>query len=169
MGLILAHQFTSQLPEAVRDAVFGNVGTLVSFGVGPDDARFLAGHFAPTLMAEDLMNLNRYHMAVRLMVDGTPTPGFTAEGLPPAGEKTGMRETVIAASMAHYAREATVVDQRIRTWSERVYRPPRWPDREGRSSPEGTLSGASLLEETAEPVTVVLPEPAADQMGTSGN
>ena len=42
LGLILAHQFTSQLPEVVRDAVFGNVGTLVSFGVGPDDARFLA-------------------------------------------------------------------------------------------------------------------------------
>ena len=84
------------------------------------------------------------------MVDGTPTPGFTAEGLPPAGEKTGVREQVIAASRARYAREAAVVDQRIRTWSERVYRPPRWPEREGRASPEGTLSGASLLEGTTE-------------------
>ncbi len=155
--------------EAARDAVFGKVGTPVSFGVGHADARFLAGQFAPTLMADELMNLDRYHMAVHLMVDGTPTAGFTAEGLPPVQERTGARETVIAASRARYAREAAVVDQMIRTWSERVYRPPRWPEREARSSPEGMLSRASLLDETAEPVTAVLPAPAADQMGASGS
>jgi hypothetical protein len=122
LGLILAHQYISQLPEDVRDAIFGNVGSLVAFTVGPDDARFLAREFEPALTAEDLMNLDRYYMAVRLMVDGTATPAFSAVGLPPVEERTGLREKAIAASRARYAREVAVVEAKIKTWSERMYR-----------------------------------------------
>ena len=95
LGLILAHQYIAQLPEGVRDAVFGNVGTLISFTVGTDDARYLAREFAPALTAEDLANMERYQMAMRLMVNGTVTPAFTAAGFPPVGDKTGSREKVI--------------------------------------------------------------------------
>jgi len=169
LGLVLAHQYTSQLPEGIRDAIFGNVGTLLSFAVGPDDARFLASQFAPALSAEDLLNLDRYHLAVRLLVDGTATPGFTAVGLPPVEERTGSRERAIAASRARYARQAAVVDQRIRTWSERVYRPPRWPARQAqRSAAEAPARLALLDEGEATESEDAVPAPATDQMGASG-
>jgi len=55
LSLILAHQYISQLLESVRDAIFGNVGTLIAFRVGPDDAEFLENQFAPTFNTEDLV------------------------------------------------------------------------------------------------------------------
>ncbi|MHC1743980.1 MAG: type IV secretory system conjugative DNA transfer family protein [Syntrophobacteraceae bacterium] len=67
LNLILAHQYISQLDESVQNAVFGNVGTLVSFRVGPMDTEVLEKVFAPTFRASDLMNLDRYHIYVKLM------------------------------------------------------------------------------------------------------
>jgi hypothetical protein len=125
LGLILAHQYIAQLPDEVRDAIFGNVGSLVSFTVGPEDARFLERQFAPALAAEDLMNLDRYHMVIHLMVEGTTLPAFTAVGMPPVEGTTGLREKVIAVSRTAYARDVAIVQKKIRTWSERVYQLPR--------------------------------------------
>lgn len=164
LGLILAHQYISQLPEDVRAAIFGNVGTLVSFTVGPDDARFLERQYAPALSAEDLMNLDRYHMAVRLLVEGTVTPGFTAAGLPPLDGKTDQRDRTIAASRARYARDIAVVEKKIRTWTERVYHAPR-------SEGFATATSGRLREEY--PRLALVAEdgddiPATDQIGDKG-
>jgi hypothetical protein len=120
LGLVLAHQYISQLPEDVREAIFGNVGSLVSFTIGPDDARFLEREFAPGFSAQDLMNLERYQMAVRLMVDGSVTPSFSAVGWPPLDGRTNLKDKAIAASRTQYAREVSMVEKKIRIWSERV-------------------------------------------------
>jgi GTPase SAR1 family protein len=82
LGLVLAHQYVDQLDSEVRDAVFGNVGTLVAFRVGPVDARFIEKYFSPEFEEVDLMYLPNYHAYVRLMVDGTVTRPFSAETLP---------------------------------------------------------------------------------------
>jgi hypothetical protein len=84
VGMVLANQHISQLEPEIRDAVFGNAGTLISFRVGGADASFLAREFAPTFSAEDLIALPRYHTYIRLLVDGEATRPFSAVTLSPA-------------------------------------------------------------------------------------
>lgn len=78
VGLILSHQHLSQLASEIRDAVFGNVGTLVSFRVGARDADFIAKEFAPVFGPEDLLGLPKYSVYVRLLIDGETSRPFSA-------------------------------------------------------------------------------------------
>jgi energy-coupling factor transporter ATP-binding protein EcfA2 len=80
-SLVLAHQHLSQLDHSIRDAVFGNVGSIVSFRVGAADAQYLAREFAPRISPEDLVSLPRYHIYVKLLIDGQPSQPFSAETL----------------------------------------------------------------------------------------
>lgn len=81
VGLVLAHQHLSQLDHAIRDAVFGNAGTVVSFRVGAADAAYLAREFAPVFGAEDLISLPRFHVYVRLQIAGEVSRPFSATTL----------------------------------------------------------------------------------------
>jgi len=83
LGLVLTMQYIDQLEEDVRNALFENVGTLIVFRVGPDSARDLEPQFAPTLSKEDLMNIGRYCIYLRLMIDGIPSKPFSARTLAP--------------------------------------------------------------------------------------
>ena len=83
VGMVLAHQHLSQLDPEIRDAVFGNAGTVVSFRVGAADAAFLAREFAPVFAAEDFIALPQYHTYIRLLIDGEPSRPFSAITLPP--------------------------------------------------------------------------------------
>jgi len=79
LGLILAHQYTSQLENAVQDAIFGNVGTLISFRVGASDAAILTKHFARDIpQPPDLVNLANYDIFIKLMIDGRQGKAFSA-------------------------------------------------------------------------------------------
>jgi hypothetical protein len=78
IGLTLAHQYSHQLDQDIRHAVLGNVGTLVSFRVGPEDASLLAKEFQPKFDVEDLLNLPNRAIYLRLMIDGTPSRPFSA-------------------------------------------------------------------------------------------
>ena len=77
VGLTLAHQHLHQLEPELRHAVLGNAGTLLSFRVGAEDAPYLAREFQPTFQAVDLINLPNRHFYLRLMIDGTPSGGFS--------------------------------------------------------------------------------------------
>ena len=79
MNLILAHQHLSQLDPQIRDAVFGNVGTLISFRLGMADAEILEKEFAPEFGAVDLIGLANYHVYLKLMIDGVVSRPFSAE------------------------------------------------------------------------------------------
>lgn len=83
LDLILAHQYIEQLEDKVRSAVFGNVGTIACFRVGAEDAEFLEKEFEPEFMGNDLVNLAKYHVYMKLMVDGVATRPFSAEILEP--------------------------------------------------------------------------------------
>jgi len=78
VSMILAHQHLSQLETVIRDAVFGNAGSTVAFRVGAADAGYLAKEFAPVFLAEDLITLPRYHVYVRLQIDGEQCRPFSA-------------------------------------------------------------------------------------------
>jgi type IV secretory pathway TraG/TraD family ATPase VirD4 len=81
VGMILAHQYISQLDPQVRDAVLGNTGTLITFRVGAEDAHTVAKEFAPELSDIDLMSLPNYHIYLKLMVGGAVSRPFSAETL----------------------------------------------------------------------------------------
>ena len=69
LNLILAHQYLAQVPEEVKDAIFGNVGTMISFTVGQADAEILSREYAPVFDASDLIGLEKYHIYVKLMIN----------------------------------------------------------------------------------------------------
>ena len=120
LSLILAHQYIEQLSEKVKPAVFGNVGTMVSFRVGATDAEELAKEFAPVFTEEDLVNLPKYEMYLKLMIDGIASAPFSAKGLPPLTdeEKTHNIDKVIAYSREKYATSRVLVEERILRWHE---------------------------------------------------
>ena len=85
LNLIVANQFTTQLSEEIRDAVFGNVGTTVAFRVGDRDAESLNKYFRPSFEETDLIRLPNYNTIVRTMINGVPTLPFSMATLPPLG------------------------------------------------------------------------------------
>lgn len=80
----MAHQYIEQLDEPIRKAVFGNVGTVISFKVGATDAEYLAKEFYSTFTESDFIHLPRYHMYLKLMIGGTTSEPFSAISLPPS-------------------------------------------------------------------------------------
>jgi hypothetical protein len=78
VGLTLAHQYLAQLEPKIRSAVIGNAGTLISFRVGAEDAPFLAREFQPKFAVQDLLELPNQSLYLKLMIDGTPSPPFSA-------------------------------------------------------------------------------------------
>lgn len=123
LNLIIAHQYTAQLSNengtAVRDAVFGNVGTMIIFRVGADDAEFIEKEFEPEFTAQDLVNLPNYHVYLKLMIDGVTSRPFSASTLPPLkiDPSAGVKEKIIASSRALYARPREEVEAEINRWS----------------------------------------------------
>ncbi len=117
LDLIIAHQYIEQLDERVQAAVFGNVGTLVSFRVGAQDAELLAKEFAPQFTEEDLVNLAKYDIYLKLMIDGVASNPFSATTLPPVPNPEGHAEKVVKVSRERYAKPRSVVEEKIMRWS----------------------------------------------------
>lgn len=117
LNLVVAHQYIEQLEEEVRDAVFGNVGTMMMFRVGAPDATFLETEFAPTFTPEDLTNLTKFQIYLKLMVDGVSTQPFSANTLAPIAQRTGSEEKVVAVSRERYAEPRAVIEEKVLRWS----------------------------------------------------
>jgi len=118
LNLTIAHQYIEQLGEVVQPAVFGNVGTLICFRIGAADAEFLEKEFAPDLTQEDLVNLPKFHIYLKLMIDGVASEPFSARGLPPIyTESLGNEGKVIRASRERYAKPREIVEDKIKRWS----------------------------------------------------
>lgn len=104
LNLIIAHQYIEQMEEDVRNAVFGNVGTTVTFRVGPYDAEHLEKLFEPKFMATDLVNLGKFQIYLSLMIDGIGSQPFSAVTLPPVDPpEQSYKEMAIAASRRQFA------------------------------------------------------------------
>ncbi len=114
LDLNLTHQFIQQLEDGIREAVFGNVGTVVSYRVGVEDAEFLEKQFDPVFKQYDLVNLERFTAAVRLLVDGTPTRPFSLKiSPPPAGGDSQRREEIRELSRQKYGRSREIIEEQI--------------------------------------------------------
>ncbi|MCR4280186.1 MAG: type IV secretion system DNA-binding domain-containing protein [Candidatus Komeilibacteria bacterium] len=117
--MILAHQYREQLDERVQAAIFGNVGTLVVFRVGADDAEFLEKEFMPQFEMNDLVNLNKYNFYIKLMIDGITSTAFSGTGMPPlTGSPTEENlQKVINVSRERYCKKREVIEDKISRWS----------------------------------------------------
>jgi len=117
LNLLIAHQYIEQMEEEVRDAVFGNVGTTVTFRVGPFDAEVLEKIFEPQFTAEDLVNLGFAQIYLTLMIDGVGSPPFSATTLPPfdAPPKQFVQE-VLESSRARFGAPREQVEKTITEW-----------------------------------------------------
>jgi len=124
--LILSHQYISQLDEnesRVRGAVFGNVGTIISFRVGAEDAEFLEKEFTPEFLALDFVNLGKYSIYAKLMIDGIAGRPFSAQTLPPlvlpfASREESNEAEIIRMSRDRYATARGKVEEEITTWTQ---------------------------------------------------
>ena len=123
LNLILAHQYIGQLTTdtstKVRDAVFGNVGTIATFRIGAEDAEFLEKEFEPIFMIQDLVNLPNRNIYIKLMIDGLTGSAFSAATLPPIdlSKTTANAEKVIKVTRERYGTSREVVEEKIARWS----------------------------------------------------
>jgi len=120
LDLIMAHQYMEQLDELVMAAVIGNVGSTITFRVGSTDAEILAKEFAPTFVEEDLVNLPKFQIYLKLMIDGVSSRPFSAMTLPPIASSTGNAEKVIKSSRERYAVGREQIEDKIARWSGMV-------------------------------------------------
>jgi len=119
LNLTIAHQYIEQMEEEVRAAVFGNVGTTITFRVGAYDAEVLEKEFAPQFTAEDLVNLGIFQIYLKLMIDGVGSVPFSAVTLPPIKKPDiSFKNEVIASSRRQFAKPRAEVEEVIRKWHE---------------------------------------------------
>jgi len=171
LNLIVANQFTTQLTEEVRDAVFGNVGTVACFRVGTNDAEFLAKQFAPVFDIDDLQFLPNANTAVRMMIGGVPVQPFSMATLPPLGNPNNqLADALKQLSWAKYGKPRSEIEKAIFDRLKTEARPPTslgggapWD----RLAPPGSLPAGQLGQPPAFSSPPRTPSPAA--AGGSGN
>ncbi|MBX4195805.1 type IV secretion system DNA-binding domain-containing protein [Candidatus Parcubacteria bacterium] len=132
LNLTIAHQYIEQMEEEVRAAVFGNVGTMITFRVGAYDAEVLEKEFAPTFTAEDLVNLGSYQIYLKLMIDGIGSQPFSARTLAPIEKPSASSvEEIVRNSRRVYAEPKLEVEKKIQAWHEegRMAKPEKKPER----------------------------------------
>ena len=110
LNLILANQYTAQLPIEIQDAIFGNAGTLMSFVVGAADANRLMNELGNFYTQDDLVGLARYQLIVKISVNASISNPFSATTLPLPEDKSGNREKIIEASEEQYYRKTEALD-----------------------------------------------------------
>ena len=116
LNLTMAHQYIEQMSEEVRAAVFGNIGTMITFRVGAFDAEVLEKEFAPQFTAEDLVNLGFTQVYMKLMIDGVSSHPFSATTLPPIEKQSvSFRDSVIVESRRQFGVERQDVEDEIVT------------------------------------------------------
>jgi len=127
LNLVLAHQYASQLQEEMRNAIFGNVGTIISFRVGADDAKYLAREFAPAFDEPDFVSLPNYRIYLKLMIDGVTSQPFSALTLPLSEQGISKSDEIVIESRRRYGRLRKEVEQSIlaRYKTETAYRSPQ--------------------------------------------
>ncbi|MBI1813121.1 type IV secretion system DNA-binding domain-containing protein [Candidatus Peregrinibacteria bacterium] len=123
LNLTMAHQYVGQLllqngNTALRDAVFGNVGSIVCFQVGSDDAEPLSEQFEEMVLPKDILSLPKYHAYMRLMIKGIPSKPFSVRTLPPPDfrQDEGRMEKIKNLSRERYAEERVIVEDKIGKW-----------------------------------------------------
>ena len=113
LSLNIAHQYIAQLEDKIKDAVFGNVGSIAVFRVSTEDAQFLENKFKPTFTASDIMKLDNYNAYVSLLVNGQPTKPFNIKTLPPVNGTPELVESIKQLSYLKFGRLREEVEDEI--------------------------------------------------------
>jgi CxxC-x17-CxxC domain-containing protein len=112
--LIISHQYIEQLPDEVKAAIFGNIGTFIVFRVGANDAEWLEKEFEPEFLANDLVNIGKYNIYLKLMIDGVASRAFSASTLPPYPIPEGdMANEIIEEGRKKFANPRAEVEKMI--------------------------------------------------------
>jgi hypothetical protein len=115
--LTLSHQYIDQLPLPIRQAVFGNVGTLIAFRIGHTDAEAVEKEFGKTFPASAFADLERYEVVVKLLEDGSNREPFRAKTLPPLEIRLGRRTKLISRSRERFATPRKTVEDKLNQWA----------------------------------------------------
>jgi hypothetical protein len=162
LNLIVANQFVGQLTDEIREAVFGNIGTIVAHRMGPEDAEFMVKQFAPVFDVSDLVNIPNYHAVMRLMIGGLPSQPFTIrDSAPLSGANPELGLAIKQLSAAKFGRsraqvEADILDRLSGHGAQPVPAAPAVPP------PGGTAEPAGM------PAPAAAPAPAAPVMPAGG-
>ncbi|MEK7460204.1 MAG: TraM recognition domain-containing protein, partial [Patescibacteria group bacterium] len=113
LSLNIAHQYIAQLSDEIKNAVFGNVGSMAAFRVGIDDAKYLESKFSPTFTAEDITKQDNYNAYMSMLVNGQPTKPFNITTLPPEQGNPGLAEKLKELSYVKYGRPREEVEAEI--------------------------------------------------------
>src|SRR6185369_5231661 len=114
LSLTIAHQFLSQVDEKIRDAVFGNVGSMAVFRVGEEDGAHFAKQFAPTFNTLDFVNIENYNAYVRMLANGVPQKPFNIKTSAPATVNQNQVDDLRELSYLTYGRDRQAVEDAIR-------------------------------------------------------
>lgn len=117
LDLTIAHQYIAQLPDEVKATAFGNVGSMVVFAVGGDDAAYLAKEFSPTFQADDMINLNTREMYVKMSVDGKLTTPFSANTISVPKPTFDYSIEIVDKSRVTYSKNRVAVENEIQRWT----------------------------------------------------
>jgi len=121
LSLILTHQYVAQMDEKVRDAVFGNVGTTVTFRIGAEDAELLEKEFSPEFEVQDIVNIGFANIYLKLMIDGVASRPFSAVTLPPIERPSeSFRNQIIDSSRKSYSAPRAEIEEKINKWMEEM-------------------------------------------------
>ena len=122
LNLTMANQYVAQMPDEVRDAVFGNVGTSLCFQVGFDDAEYFSNQFSEEVLPNDIVTIAKYNAYTKLMIDGMPSKTFSLATLPPPEINIDeeRREKIVRLSRERYCKPREVVEDKILRWSAPV-------------------------------------------------
>ncbi len=158
LNLIVANQFTTQLSDEIRDAVFGNVGSIVSFRVGADaDADALSKKFQPIFDREDVLRLPNYNTITQMLISGVPTQPFSMATMPPLGTPNQqLGQALRQLSAAKYGRAKPTVENEIfaRLTTKEVARPTF------SAQPGGLPPGSPLTDPFGTAPRATMPPPA---------
>lgn len=113
LNLTVANQYIGQMTDTVRDAVFGNVGTMISFRVSADDSPILSKQFEPQFEAQDLLQMHNRHFIINMVIGGEKAPAFSATTLTLPTEQIDNTGRIIENTRRNYSRDRSEVEQEI--------------------------------------------------------
>ena len=146
LNLTVANQYTAQMTDAVRDAVFGNVGTTISFRVSADDAPILSKQFEPTFEAQDLLQMNNRNFVISMIINGEKVPAFSATTLNIPKTPQDNFEAIVRSSREKYSRNRAEIEAEIRETIEQSEKYKKELSDSGRINPaeeQGTNWGSN--------------------------
>lgn len=142
LNLTVANQYISQMTDSVRNAVFGNVGTMICFRVSADDAPILSKQFEPQFLPTDLLQMHNRSFIINMVINGEKAPAFSARTLNLPTATSDNTAAIIANTRAVYGRPRSEVEQMIR---DKIL-PPQGLQTKGKGNPEYTAHQKEFLE-----------------------